>query len=108
MDSCATTSTTRPCCPTCSCANNRGSDIPKLLGTCDCWGTFGTHETYSIRIFTEHSSTGSWTELQEGEVVYVNGKPYSAGGSSNSANLSASGNTFTTSFDNSGSKGTLK
>lgn len=73
-------------------------------------GRFSVHETYSIRFLVDKNRTGSgpWTNLATESTSYFNGNVKTGGGSSNSGTLSASGNTFTASFDHSSIKGTLR
>jgi hypothetical protein len=71
-------------------------------------GRFSAHETESIRFFVDKTRTSPWSGLATASTTYVNGTSGPQGGSSNSGTLSATGNTFTASFDHSSLKGTLK
>jgi hypothetical protein len=73
-------------------------------------GRRSAHETDNIRFFVDKNRTGTgpWTGLATEGTTYVNGKVGSQGGSSNSGTLSASGNTFTASFNHSSVTGALK
>lgn len=73
-------------------------------------GRLSAHETENIRFFVDKTRTGTgpWMGLATEGTTYVNGKVGAQGGSSNSGTLSASGNTFTASFDHASTKGTLR
>ncbi|RZK29031.1 MAG: hypothetical protein EOO63_09915 [Hymenobacter sp.] len=71
-------------------------------------GRFSARETYNIRFFVDKNRSSPWTGLATESTTYVNGKSGPQGGSSNSGSLSASGNTFSASFDHAGVTGVLR
>ena len=73
-------------------------------------GRLSAHETENIRFLVDKNRTGTgpWTGLATEGTTYVDGKVGAQGGSSNSGTLSASGNTFTASFDHASVKGTIR
>jgi hypothetical protein len=73
-------------------------------------GRLSAHETESIQFFVDKTRTGTgpWTGLATKGTTYFNGKLTAQGANPNGGTLSATGNTFTASFDHASISGTLK